>query len=67
MRNLLFLLIGSVVLLSGCTNRPEVSPSVYGTILAELPVLKEAEEPFPFPVMEDGNDHKNCEFDDADF
>jgi hypothetical protein len=72
MRSLLSLFVGSVLLLSGCADRPELSPSAYGTILDALPVLKEAEEPFPFPVEgvegEEGyNDHQNCVFDDWDF
>ena len=70
MRNLLclpfVLLIGSILFTSGCTDRPEVSPSAYGTILETLPIIKEAEEPFPFPMEED-NDHQNCEFDEFDF
>ena len=66
MRSLLFLVIGSVVLLAGCIDRPEVSPSAYGTILDALPTLKEAEEPFPFP-MEGDNDHQNCVFNPSDF
>jgi len=66
MRSLFVLLIGSVLFLSGCADRPEVSPAAYGTILEELPALKAAEEPFPFP-MEGENDHQNCEFDDDEF
>ena len=61
----LFLLIGTVLLMSGC-DRPEVSPSTYGTILESLPALKAAEEPFPFP-REGDNDHQNCKFNDRDF
>ncbi|MDR0328746.1 MAG: hypothetical protein LBI05_10670 [Planctomycetaceae bacterium] len=66
MRSPLLLLFGSALFLSGCIDRPEVSPSGYGTILKSLPTLKEAEEPFPFPV-EEGNDHQNCEFKESDF
>jgi hypothetical protein len=66
MRNVFFLLLGSVLFMSGCIDRPEVSPRAYGTILKSLPNLKEAEEPFPFP-MEDDNDHQNCEFKESDF
>ena len=66
MRNTLFLLFASVLCLSGCTDRPELAPSAYGTILQKLPNLKEADEPFPFPIGADGNDHQNCEFDEMD-
>jgi len=66
MRSHLFLLIGAVLLLSGCADRPEVSPSTYGTILETLPNLEAAEEPFPFP-MDGDNDHQNCKFKDSDF
>ena len=67
MRNFLFLLIGSVLSTSGCTDRPEVVPHVYGTIFEALPELKEADEPFPFPVEGD-NDHQSCDFsNDMDF
>ena len=58
-------LIGFVLSLPGC-DRPEVLPSTYGTILGSLPDLKEAKEPFPFP-MEGENDHQNCVFKDSDF
>jgi hypothetical protein len=61
-----FLLIATVLLMSGCANRPEVSPSAYGTILEALPELKAAEEPFPFP-MEGDNNHQNCQFNEMDF
>jgi len=67
MRIFLFLLVGSVLFLSGCADRPELSPSAYGTILDALPELEEAKEPFPFPIGADGNDHQNCEFDEFDF
>jgi len=67
MRIFLSLLVGSVLYLSGCADRPELSPSAYGTILQELPNLEAANEPFPFPIGADGNDHQNCVFDDADF
>ena len=49
MRSFLFLLAGSVLLLSGCADRPEVPQSAYGTILVALPELPEAQEPFDFP------------------
>jgi len=65
MRSHLFLLFG-IVLLLGCADRPEVSPSAYGTILETLPVLKEAETPFSFP-SEGDNDHQNCVFNEEDF
>jgi len=65
MRSPLFLLLG-FVLLVGCADRPEVPTSAYGTILETLPVLEEAETPFPFPVEGD-NDHQNCVFNDDDF
>jgi hypothetical protein len=66
MRSLLFLLIGTVLLISGCVDRPEVSPSAYGTILKALPDIKATKEPFPFPVEGD-NDHQNCKFSEMDF
>jgi len=66
MRSVLLLLLGSVLFTSGCTDRPEVPPSALGTILVELPTLKEAAEPFPFP-MEGDNDHQNCVFNEKDF
>ena len=62
MRNLLFLLVGSVLFFSGCTDRSELSPSAFGTILIALPELAEAEEPFVFPV--EGENHTKCEFGD---
>ena len=67
MRSFFVLLFGSVLLMSGCADRPEVSPSAYGTILEALPSRPEAEEPYPFP-MEGDNDHQNCDFsNDLDF
>jgi len=60
------LLVGSVLLLSGCADRPELSPSAYGTILRELPDLEEANAPFPFPIGADGNCHQHCVFDEFD-
>ena len=66
MRSLLVVLVGSVSFLSGCVDRPELSPSAYGTILEALPALPEIEEPFIFPV--EGENHLNCVFsDDLDF
>jgi len=62
----LFVLAGLVLFLSGCADRPELSPSAYGTVLKALPTLPAAEEPFPFP-MEGDNDHQHCKFDDLDF
>lgn len=59
-------LAGSVLMAAGCADRPELSPSAYGTVLEELPVLSEAEKPFPFPVQ-GGDDHKNCVFNEMDF
>jgi hypothetical protein len=66
MRSPLFLLLVSALFLMGCADRPEVSPSAYGTIRATLPDLEEAESPFPFPVEGD-NDHQNCVFNEEDF
>ena len=66
MRSFLFLLISTVLLMTGCADRPEVSPSAYGTILEALPNLESAEEPFPFP-REGDNDHQNCKFNEMDF
>ena len=67
MRLYLSLLVSSVLFMSGCADRPELSPSAYGTILETLPELGEAAEPFPFPISEDGNDHKNCVFNEEEF
>ena len=67
MRIFLALLAGSVLLISGCADRPELAPSAYGTILEALPELEKANEPFPFPMGEDGNDHQNCMFKEMDF
>ena len=68
MRSLLFLmlLVGSVLFTLGCADHPELSPSAYGTVLEELPAIKAAEYPFPFP-KEGDNDHQNCTFDEIDF
>ena len=66
MRSFLIVLVSSVLFLSGCADRPELSPSAYGTVLDILPPLLEAEKPFPFP-LEGDNDHWNCEFDEMDF
>jgi hypothetical protein len=62
MRSVLIVLVGSVLFLSGCADRPELSPSAYGTILEALPFLPETEEPFIFPV--EGENHLNCDFSD---
>ena len=59
------LLLGALCSLQGC-HRAEVPPGGYGTILAALHDLKEAKEPFPFP-MEGENDHQNCVFNEAEF
>ena len=71
MRSILVLFVGSVLCMTGCADRPELSLNAYGTILGELPFLEDAQAPFPFPieVLPDGsiNDHQNCEFDDFDF
>ena len=67
MRSILFLLTGTALLTAGCADRPELSPSAYGIILEELPILEEAEVPFSFPIGEDGNDHKNCVFNEEEF
>jgi len=66
MRNPLFLLLGSVLFLSGCADRPEVLSSAYGTVRETLPDFEEAEAPFPFPAEGD-NDHQNCVFNEEDF
>ena len=65
MRSFLVLLVTSVLFLSGCSDRAELSSSTYGTILKELPELQEAEEPFVFPV--DGDDHTDCTFNEEDY
>jgi hypothetical protein len=52
--------------MSGCIDRSEVAPTVYGTILETLPSLEKAKEPFPFP-HEGDNDHQNCVFNEEDF
>ncbi|MDR2438763.1 MAG: hypothetical protein LBE12_05255 [Planctomycetaceae bacterium] len=59
-------LIGLLFTLTGCADRPEVSPQTYGIILKELPKVAEAETPFQFPYAGE-NDHRNCEFKDEDF
>jgi len=66
-RIFLSLLVGSVLFVSGCADRPELSPSAYGTVLHDLPDLPEANEPFPFPIGADGNCHQHCVFDEMDF
>jgi hypothetical protein len=66
MRSFLFLLVGSVLCLAGCADRPELSPNAYGTVLETLPSIEEAEKPFSFP-MEGDNDHQSCTFDEMDF
>jgi len=67
MRLFLALLVGSVLFLSGCADRPELAPSAYGVIRDTLPELEKANEPFPFPIGADGNDHQNCVFKEEDF
>jgi len=66
MQRFVTLSIGAILVLSGCAERPEVPRSEYGIILSALPTLREAQEPFPFPieVLPDGsiNDHQNCVF-----
>ncbi len=52
--------------LSGCADRLEVKPAAYGTVVDQLPSLKEADEPFNFPFAGDV-DHRNCVFRDEDF
>ena len=59
-------LVGSVLFVSGCADRPELSRSDYGIILEALPKIDEADEPFVFPVGADGNDHRDCKFSDLD-
>ena len=66
MRSLFFVGMGLVLFFAGCIDRPERSPSAYGTVLKVLPTLQAAEEPFPFP-KEGDNDHQNCVFDESDF
>ncbi|MDR1141709.1 MAG: hypothetical protein LBL62_08450 [Planctomycetaceae bacterium] len=63
---IILLLIGLLFTLSGCADRPEVSPQTYGTILNDLPKLTDAETPFSFPYAGE-NDHRNCEFKEEDF
>lgn len=48
---------------AGCTQKPDVQRSAYGTVVSALPHLDEAEKPFDFPYAGD-NDHRNCEFPD---
>ena len=69
MRIFLCFLIGSVLFVAGCADRPELSRNDYGIILEALPDIEEANEPFVFPVGADGNDHQNCKFseDEMDF
>ena len=74
MRSLFFLLAGSILLMLGCVDRPEVSRSAYGTILEALPDLQAAKEPFPFPLdtreeLPSGTtrDHQGCVFNEEDF
>ncbi|MCL2710161.1 MAG: hypothetical protein FWE95_04705 [Planctomycetaceae bacterium] len=67
MRILLALLACFALFLSGCTDRPELPPSAYGVIRDTLPELEKANEPFPFPIGKDGNDHQNCVFNEDDF
>ncbi|MDR2755701.1 MAG: hypothetical protein LBC20_08350 [Planctomycetaceae bacterium] len=59
-------LISLLFALSGCADRPEVSPQTYGIILNELPKIAEAEAPFQFPYAGE-NDHRHCEFKEEDF
>ena len=59
-----FMVIG--VVLTGCADRPEVGPTAYGTVINQLPSLKEAEEPFKFPYAGD-TDHSKCKFNEEDF
>jgi hypothetical protein len=66
MRSYLLFTIGIVLLALGCSDRPEVPSSAYGTILHVLPELEAAETPFPFPIEGD-NDHQNCVFNEEDF
>lgn len=61
--SILFVVMSSVV---GCTDRPEIGPQAYGTVVDELPYIKEAEAPFTFPHAGD-DDHRNCEFNEEDF
>ena len=67
MRILLATFVGCVLCLSGCADRPELAPSAYGVIRDALPELEKANEPFPFPIGADGNDHQNCVFNEEDF
>lgn len=52
--------------MGGCADRPEMPVQKYGTILNALPVLEEAEKPFPFPYSGD-TDHSTCKFSEEDF
>jgi len=63
MRTIFFSIVFSFLFfLSGCIDRPEVSPDNYGVILETLPDLEAARLPFPFPVGADGKDHSDCVF-----
>lgn len=66
MRTTIPFLVLAFVLLTGCSDRPEVSSQTYGTVLRELPIPKAAEEPFSFPFAGE-DDHRNCVFKEDDF
>lgn len=55
-----------LILTSGCTPQPEVSPDAYGKVVDKLPRLEQVEAPFEFPYAGD-TDHSKCEFKEEDF
>ena len=78
MRSFLFLIAGSVLLVSGCVDRSEVPVNTYGTILEAdhktildaLPqfIREEAQAPFVFPKIDgDVTDHQICDFQEFNF
>ncbi|GHT41838.1 hypothetical protein FACS189443_4130 [Planctomycetales bacterium] len=62
-RYLIFLFFVGVACFTGCADRPELMPAQYGQIVNELPNIPEANEPFPFPRL-DEVDHTKCKFDE---
>jgi hypothetical protein len=65
---ILLLLMCSVC--AGCDlpydNSGKFKPETNGIVLKELPQIPEAEKPFDYPFSE-GNDHRDCKFDDMMF
>lgn len=59
-------LVITLLMQSGCANRPELSVDSYGTVVNELPHIAEAKAPFDFPYSGD-TDHSKCEFNEEDF